>query len=419
MAFLTQGLPHRLLDHQFRFKFMAKLMVNPMTRRLVVAGWLATTCLAVVAQPANSPTRQPHRSQSEFVVRQAEGAPTVSIGGTVIPYKQVTLAAQLPGRVSYLAGIEGDKFKKGDLLVALDDSELLAKRRALLAQMASADAQLRNAGMQYSREIYSPRSRTPPGGMAVPNLFDQVFTRPMENFMGERSEGAEISADLYASGTQIEQARSALMSLQADLQALDSKLRDARSIAPFDGVIVQKSIEVGDTMQPGQPLLTFADVEYLQVDIDVPSRLRPGLREGMMINAEVDVTHERVPVRVAQIFPMADAQRHTVKVKLDLPQGVAEAGMYVRVMVPDTSAPERGNPVIPASAIRYNGTLPGVYVLDDKGNPALRLVRLGERLPDGMVIVLSGLRPGERILGDPPAGVAAGWSGGPSSGPGR
>jgi len=390
-----------------------------MTRRLVVAGWLATTCLAVVAQPANSPTRQPHRSQSEFVVRQAEGAPTVSIGGTVIPYKQVTLAAQLPGRVSYLAGIEGDKFKKGDLLVALDDSELLAKRRALLAQMASADAQLRNAGMQYSREIYSPRSRTPPGGMAVPNLFDQVFTRPMENFMGERSEGAEISADLYASGTQIEQARSALMSLQADLQALDSKLRDARSIAPFDGVIVQKSIEVGDTMQPGQPLLTFADVEYLQVDIDVPSRLRPGLREGMMINAEVDVTHERVPVRVAQIFPMADAQRHTVKVKLDLPQGVAEAGMYVRVMVPDTSAPERGNPVIPASAIRYNGTLPGVYVLDDKGNPALRLVRLGERLPDGMVIVLSGLRPGERILGDPPAGVAAGWSGGPSSGPGR
>jgi len=419
MAFLTQGLPHRLLDHQFRFKFMAKLMVNPMTRRLVVAGWLATTCLAVVAQPANSPTRQPHRSQSEFVVRQAEGAPTVSIGGTVIPYKQVTLAAQLPGRVSYLAGIEGDKFKKGDLLVALDDSELLAKRRALLAQMASADAQLRNAGMQYSREIYSPRSRTPPGGMAVPNLFDQVFTRPMENFMGERSEGAEISADLYASGTQIEQARSALMSLQADLQALDSKLRDARSIAPFDGVIVQKSIEVGDTMQPGQPLLTFADVEYLQVDIDVPSRLRPGRREGMMINAEVDVTHERVPVRVAQIFPMADAQRHTVKVKLDLPQGVAEAGMYVRVMVPDTSAPERGNPVIPASAIRYNGTLPGVYVLDDKANPALRLVRLGERLPDGMVIVLSGLRPGERILGDPPAGVAAGWSGGPSSGPGR
>ncbi len=397
---------------------MAKLKVNPLTRGLLTVTWLATASLVAVAQPVPYPGAPMPQGPGEFVVRQAEGAPTLSIGGTVIPYKEVTLAAQLPGRVTYLAGIEGDKFKKGDLLVALDDAELLAKRRALLAQMASADAQLRNAGMQYSREIYSPRSKTPPGGMAVPNLFDQMFTRPMESFMGERSEGAELSADLYASGTQIEQARSALMALQADLQALDSKLRDARSIAPFDGVIVRKSIEVGDTMQPGQPLLTFADVEYLQVDIDVPSRLRPGLREGMMINAELDVTHERVPVRVAQIFPMADAQRHTVKVKLDLPQGVSEPGMYVRVMVPDFSATERGNPVIPASAIRYNGSLPGVYVLDDQGRPNLRLVRLGERQPDGMVNVLSGLRPGERILGDPPPGVAAGWSSGAAPGPG-
>jgi multidrug efflux pump subunit AcrA (membrane-fusion protein) len=332
------------------------------------------------------------------------------VGGTVIPYKEVTLSAQLPGRVKFLAGIEGDAFKKGDLLVALDDQELLANRRALIAQMGSADAQLRNAGMQYNREIFAPRSRTPPGGMAIPNLFDQMFTRPMEDLIGERSHGAELSADLYSSGTQIEQARSALMRLQAELQALDSKLRDARSIAPFDGVIVRKFIEVGDTMQPGQPLLNYADVEYLQVEVDVPARLRPGLREGMMIHAELDVNHRRVPVRVAQIFPMADPQRHTVKVKFDLPQNVSEPGMYAKVLVPDFNAPARSNPVIPESAIRYNGSLPGVYVLDEQGSAQLRLVRVGEPVPGGLVTVLSGLRPGERILADPPAGVAASWS---------
>jgi multidrug efflux pump subunit AcrA (membrane-fusion protein) len=349
-------------------------------------------------------------SSTEFVVKQAEGAPTVSVGGTVIPYKEVTLAAQLPGRVKYLAGIEGDAFKKEDLLVALDDRELLANRQALLAQMGSADAQLRNAGMQYNREIFAPRSRTPPGGMAIPNLFDSMFTRPMEDFIGERSRGAELSADLYSSGTQIEQARSALMRLQAELQALDSKLRDARSIAPFDGVIVKKFIEVGDTVQPGQPLLNYADVEYLQVEVDVPARLRPGLREGMMIHAELDVNHQRVPVRVAQIFPMADPQRHTVKIKFDLPQGVSEPGMYAKVLVPDFNAPARSNPVIPQSAIRYNGSLPGVYVLDEQGNAQLRLIRVGEPVPGGLITVLSGLRPGERILADPPAGIAAGWS---------
>ena len=374
-------------------------MGSPIIRSLLVAGMAFTTHF-VSAMPMGG----------EFVVKQAEGAPTVSVGGTVIPYKEVTLAAQLPGRVKYLAGIEGDTFKKGDLLVTIDDRELLANRQALLAQMQSADAAWRNAGMQYNREIFSPRSRNPPGGMAIPNLFDQMFTRPMESFSGERSQGAELSADLYSSGTQIEQARSTIMRLRAELQALDSKLRDARSIAPFDGVIVKKFIEVGDTVQPGQPLLSYADVEYLQVEVDVPARLRPGLREGMMIHAELDVNHRRVPVRVAQIFLMADPQRHTVKIKFDLPQGVAEPGMYSKVLVPDFQAPARANPVVPESAIRYNGSLPGVYVLDAQGNPDLRLIRVGQLVPGGLITVLSGLRPGERILADPPPGIAAGWA---------
>lgn len=368
-------------------------------RGLLVVGLVVVVRTVFAAPPSG-----------EFVVRQAEDAPTVSVGGTVVPYKDVTLAAQLPGRIKYLAGIEGDAFEEDVLLVSLDDQELLAKRQALLAQIQSADAALRNAGIQYNREVFAPRSRNSPGGMGVPNLFDQMFTRPMEDFIGERSRGAELSADLYSSGTQIEQARSSLMQLQAELRALDSKLRDARSIAPFDGVIVKKFVEVGDTVQPGQPLLNYADVEFLQVEVDVPARLRPGLSEGAMIHAELDVNHRRVPVRVAQIFPMADPQRHTVKVKLDLPHGVSEPGMYAKVLVPDYKAQARANPIVPESAIRYNGSLPGVYVLDEQGNFELRLIRIGEPAPGGLITVLSGLRSGERILADPSPGVAAGWS---------
>ena len=196
-----------------------------------------------------------------FVVQQAQGAPTVSVGGTVIPYKEVTLAAQLPGRVNYIAGIEGDAFKEGDLLLAIDDVELLAKRREMLAQLGSADAQLRNTGVQYSREMWSPQASQAPGGMGIPNLFDQMFTRPMESVVGDRSKGAERSADLFASSTRIQEAQNAILRLQAELQGLDSKLRDARSIAPFAGVLVKKFVEVGDTVQPGQPLLNYADVE--------------------------------------------------------------------------------------------------------------------------------------------------------------
>ncbi|MES9858554.1 MAG: efflux RND transporter periplasmic adaptor subunit [Sedimenticola sp.] len=346
-----------------------------------------------------------------FTVQQAHGAPTVSLGGTVIPYKEVTLSAQIPGRVKHLAGIEGDAFNSGSLLVSIDDSELLAKRNAALAQMATADSQVRAAGVQYNRELWSPQSKKPMGGLGMPNLFDQVFTRPMENFSGTRDQGVERRADIYASGVQISQAQNAVIAAQSQIQAIDAKLRDAQSLAPFDGVIVKKYIEEGDTMQPGQPLLVFADVEYLQIMVDVPARLRPGLREGMMLDAQLDVGSQIVPVRVAQIFPMADAQRHTVKVKFDLPQGVSAPGMYAKVKVPDFTAPARNYPVIPASAIRHNGTLPGVYILEEAGEkPQLRLVRVGENLSNGYVSVLSGLREGERVMRNPSIGVASGWS---------
>lgn len=358
---------------------------------------------------------RPNMGES-FVVQQAEGTPTLSLGGTVVPYKDVTLAAQLPGRVTFIAGREGDTFEESKLLVTIGDEELLANRRALLAQMASADAQLRNAGVQYNREVYSPQSRAVPGGMGMPNLFDQMFTRPMEGFVGERDRPAERSAELFASGVQIQEAQNALLRLQAELQALDSKIRDARSIAPFSGVVVKKFVEVGDTVQPGQALLNFADVTYLQVEVDVPARLRSGLSEGQMVQVELDPDMRRVPVRVAQIFPMADPQRHTVKIKFDLPQGVSEPGMYAKVLVPDSNLPTRANPVIPASAVRYNGSLPGVYVLTEQGQPQLRLIRVGEERSGGLLTVLSGLKAGERVLANPPPGVAVGWSKGAAAG---
>ena len=244
----------------------------------------------------------------------------------------------------------------------------------------------------------------------MPNLFDQMFTRPMEDFAGERDRTAERQADIFSSRTNIQQAQNTIARVQAEIRAIDAKLRDALSVAPFDGVIMKKFAEVGDTVQPGQPLLKLADVEYLQIVVDVPGRLRPGLSEGMMLRAALDVGEGEVPVRVAQIFPMADAQRHTVTIKFDLPQGVSAPGMYAKVLVPDFNAPTRANPVIPSSAIRYNGSLPGVYVADEEGKPTLRLIRVGEKLPGGYSTVLSGLQAGERVLRDPPLGISASWT---------
>jgi multidrug efflux pump subunit AcrA (membrane-fusion protein) len=331
----------------------------------------------------------------EIIRQQSE----VLLGGTVVPARQVTIAAQMPGRVEFIAGAEGDAFNQDTALVALDDDELLAQRRAAMAQMQSADAAMRNAGVQFNRELISPSNRSSMPGMGMPGLFDQMFTRNFSDMMGIGDSGMERHADLYSRSIGIEQARSAFLQARSQLEAVDAKLRDSVGYAPFNGVIVSKVVEVGDTVQPGQPLLTFADTEALQIQVDVPARLMPGVMERAQVMARLDVHNTPVKARVAQIYPMADAVRHTVTVKLDLPLNAPAApGMYAEVMMPDITAPITDLPVVPRSAIVQRGSLPAVYVLNQEGKRELRLIRVGQSVGEGRVGVLSGLNGGERVI---------------------
>jgi multidrug efflux pump subunit AcrA (membrane-fusion protein) len=353
-----------------------------------------------------------------ITVEESRTGTSVVLGGTVVPYKEVTLTAQIPGRIEYISGTEGDWFQDGTVLVAINDDDLLAQRRQVLAQLANAETVLRNAQVQYSREMYSPQSRNinRAPGMGMPSLFDQFFTRNLGSMAGTGEPWLDRQADLYSYGARIGQARSDLLAAKSRLEEVDARLRDTRSIAPFDGVVTKKLVEVGDTVQPGQALLHFADTRYLQIQVDVPARLMPGLRMGMMVPSRLDVGNTRVQARVAQIFPMADVARHTVTVKLDLPIGVPGGpGMYAEVMMPDINVPARSVPVIPYSAVVWRGSLPAVFVMNAENRTELRLIRLGEPVDNERVSVLSGLRAGERIFAKPKPGMASGWS--PGAGP--
>ncbi len=382
---------------------MMRKYFSTLIRLLALPILLALPDLAGAEGP---PAAQPQKPENVIEVRAIRMRPTVTLGGTVVPLKDVTLAAELPGRVNFIAGKEGDAFDEGTLLVALNDEELQARRRAALAALRSADAELRNAGITFSREIWNPQgapTTKAPGGMGLPSLFDQMFTTPAQNVMGFQYPGVDRYTNLYGYGTRIEQARSAFLQAESEIQQLDAKIRDSKSIAPFSGMIISKLVEEGDTVQPGQPMLSFADTEVLQAEVDVPARLMyRGMREGDVVDARLDVGYRRVKARVAQIYPMADPQRHTVKVKFDLaPGSPAAPGMYAEVMVPDPSAPARDMVVIPRSAVIRRGSLPMVQVATATDKKELRLVRLGESVDRNYVSVLSGLTPGEQVYATP------------------
>jgi multidrug efflux pump subunit AcrA (membrane-fusion protein) len=312
----------------------------------------------------------------------------------------VTFSAQIPGRINSIAGEEGDQFDEGVELIAINDDDLLAKRRAAFANLANAEAALRNAGVQYSREVISPYGGEANDSMGGLGSMMKGFTNPMQGIMGGNSSpGMDRHAQLYQQGTIVEQARGQLIAAQSGIQEIDTKIRDAKSIAPFDGVITKKFVEVGDPVQPGQPLIKYSDLSKMQIKLEVPARLMPGVKKDMIFRARLDVGNVLTQARVAQIYPIADEDRHTVTVKLDLPPGApGGAGMYAEVEIRDINAEVVDLPVVPVEALVWRGSLPGIYVMNEQNKREMRLVRTGDTVGADKISILSGLRIGERIF---------------------
>jgi multidrug efflux pump subunit AcrA (membrane-fusion protein) len=325
----------------------------------------------------------------------------------------VTFSAQIPGRIESIAGEEGDHFKSGAELIAINIDDLLAQRRSAWANLANAEAAMRNANVQYSREIISPYGGEANDSMGGMGSMMKNFTNPMQGMMGGGSKpGYDRYAQRYQSGTLLEQARSQIVAARSAIDAIDTKIRDAKSIAPFDGVITKKLVEVGDPVQPGMPMLKYADMSILQIKVEIPARLMPGVKKGMIFPARLDVGDVDIQAKVVQIFPIADPDRHTVTVKMDLPQGVpAGAGMYAEVMITDVNSKVRELPVVPRDALVWRGSLPGVYVMNENNKRELRLVRTGDEVGADGVAILSGLRAGERVVvrGSTPVEPNSAW----------
>lgn len=359
---------------------------------------------AGVVVMASAPVRAGDYQLAPVTFEQSGSSSNVS--GTVVPYKEVVLAAQVPGEITFLAGREGEHIAAGQPLVAIDDTALRAKREAAMASAMSAEAMMRDANVQYSREMWSPRTGKPTG-MAFPGMMDQFFSPMTGQYAGPNNPWVERSADLHSRARGVDEARSQMMATRAQIEEIDSKIRDAKLTAPFDGVIAQRLVEIGTTVQPGQPLMRFAHVAFLRIQSEVPVRLVSSLSKGMIVRARIDVGGGLdVPARVSQIFPVADEHRHTVTVKFDLPKGVPGGpGMYAELQLPDPNAQALKLASVPSGAVFQRGSLPAVIAVKD-GKTSLRLVRVGSPMANGRLSILSGLEGTDQVVVADPSTLA-------------
>ncbi|MFQ5589778.1 MAG: efflux RND transporter periplasmic adaptor subunit [Phycisphaerae bacterium] len=284
--------------------------------------------------------------------------------GTVRAVHETAVASKLLAKVREVNVTAGQKVRKGDVLARLDDEELTARLEQAQASASAARSARDQAAIEYNR---------------VKQLMDQ-------------SAASKIEWD---------RVQSARRSAEAELQRAEQAVTEAQTIlgyatirAGIDGVVVDKRVEAGDMVTPGQTLLTLYDPTRMQLVASVRESLTRRLQVGQAIGVSIETLGHSCEGRVSEIVPEAESASRTflVKVTGPCPPGVY-SGMFGRLMIP---LEDESVLVIPRSAVRRVGQLELVQVVEGDGIRR-RAVRLG-RLLDDEVEVLSGLREGERVV---------------------
>ncbi len=293
--------------------------------------------------------------------------------GVVEATRQATLSAQTAGRVVELPHDVNDTVEQGATLVRFTDIEQKSARGQAQAQIASAQAAYDEADAALRR-------------------VEAVFAR-----------GLVARAQLDQERARRDAALAALRAAKEQLGGIGQQLDYTVVRAPYAGVVTRLYVQVGEAVQPGQPLIGAVSLRDLRVNVQVPQSAAAAIRRLQAADVLLD-DGRRIAAGQVIVFPYADPDTHSVNVRLELP-GI-HAGLYPGVTVRVAFATGRAPRLtVPVAALVQRGELAGVYVLDDEG-VALRQLRLGAR-QGGRVEVLAGLTDGERIAEDPDA--AARW----------
>ncbi|HAY40699.1 MAG TPA: efflux RND transporter periplasmic adaptor subunit [Gammaproteobacteria bacterium] len=371
---------------------------NSLIKSIAISSLLLTS-LQLNAQTDNQNSNSGDSPYTTEIVSGMSLDKRALLGGVVVSSTQVNIAAQVSGDVLSVEGREGDMFMKDSKLITLEQNSIKAQRDSAYAEIASANEALRNAGVQYSRSIVSPNSSPMFGGMS--SMFS-MFTDPMLQMSGQANPEFDKYANRTSRFTEYQQAGNRLNQAKFKLKEAEERLKDANISAPFDGVIIEKHVSTGDVVQPGQVLMRFANIKNLQVEVNIPSRLIRSLKLKQKYRIKLDIANTVVNAKLAQVYPIADNMKHSVKVKFDLPSGLPVLpGAYAEVELFEANS---GNltPVIPEKAIMWRTSLPSVFVINPQTNKTeLRFVRLGEQIGGNRKSVLSGLKIGEGIVTNP------------------
>ena len=314
----------------------------------------------------------PATSLATFRVESAPVPEERLLDGTVEAVNQSTVSAQTAGRIDAIHFDVNDQVKAGTVILRIRSTEQVAGLTQAQAALKEATAREAEAQVRYQRI----------------------------NDMYQRRVVAKATLDESSAARDAAVAR--LIAARAGLDAAREGVAYTEVRAPYSGVVTQKFVQLGELVTPGTPLMAGASLDALRVVAEVPQSVIEQVRK--VHQAVVYVDGKRVESTGLTLFPSAEPQTNTFRVRIELPRGVQglAPGMFVKVGLVTGAADLL---LVPRTAIVERSEMRAVYVVAPDGRVSLRQVRLGHVRGD-QIEILAGLVAGDTIARDPAAAAA-------------
>ncbi len=319
----------------------------------------------------------------------------LNASGYVVPQRKASLSSKAQGRLEWLGVLEGSKVKKGEIIARLEKDDVEAAYRQALALHNVAEANLQQSYAEL-REAEQNLDRSK-------DLLEKKFiSQAQYDASFSRLEKAKASIDAL---------KASVRSATASIEAAKIAVKQTVITAPFDGVILTKTANVGDNITPFSSatdskgaVVTIADMDTLEVEVDVSESNINLIKVDQPCEIILDaIPKNRFHGIVSRIVPTVDRSKATVLVKIRFDE-------FDERILPDMSAkvaflekkipPNEKNPVmaiLPSAVIeKESGHFVFIY---DQGYVKEMRILLGEKI--GEKIEVRKLSPGLEIINNP------------------
>lgn len=298
-------------------------------------------------------------------VEVVQSSGQVSVPGTVWPRETARIAAKVSGYVVELNVDAGDKVTKGQELLRLESKELQERQRQAQAALESAEADLVKAANDFER-------------------YKTLFARE-----------SIAKKDYDDAVARYETAKAAELRAKAALDESATLLSYATVTAPFNGIIGERTINLGDLATPGRNLFSVYVPDSLELVAAVGEQYAPYLTMGTPVTIAVPSLDIRQSSTIREVVPLRDEKTRTITIKAPITGAPGSVpGLYGIISF---NTRESATILVPLSAISTVGQLESVRVVES-GKVKIRHVKTGRKTENGKVEVLSGLNTGEEIV---------------------